>query len=138
MPFVCSCHKIHSVAHFGTEKNHLRLSVSCVCKLEGLEYALEIVAVGLDYLPSEGCPFVAEVFDCGDCRGRAVDLLAVPVGEGNQIVHLVVGSPHSGLPYLALLALSVAAEHIDAGVVTIHLLTEGNACRGGKSLSQRA
>ena len=112
MPLVGACHKVYTVAHLGLEEYHLRLAVGVACNLECIEYALVVVAVGDDDIPSERAPLLAEVLDAGDGVGRTVNLLAVPVGECYEIVHFVVYCPHTCFPDLSFLALTVTAEHI--------------------------
>ena len=127
MPLVGACHKVYTVAHLGLEEYHLRLAVRLAGDLKRVEYALEIVAVSYDDIPSESAPLLAEVFNSGDGGSRTVNLLAVPVGEGHEIVHLVVNCPHTGFPNLAFFALSVSAEAEYPRVVSVHLLAEGDA-----------
>ena len=94
-----------------------------------------------------GVPVSALAYGFLELVGELASLLALhgvgdgqggQVGEGDQVVHLVVQSPHSGFPDLSFLALSVAAEAIYTGVVTGHLLAERDAGRYRKALSEGA
>ena len=138
MPFVGAFHEIHSLAHDGVEENHHRLAVAREGPglSEGVEDGLHIVAVGLDAFPSESLPFGLEVSKADDRIHRAVYLLMVPVGHGYEVVHLVVGGEHGGLPYLAFLALAVAAEDVDSVVLTVQSLAKGGAAGYGETLTE--
>ena len=138
MPFVGAGHKVYAVAHFCVEQDHLGLAVCRMGELEGLDDGLVVVPVGLDYAPAEGGPLVAQVANAAHFLNGAVYLLAVPVCERYKIVQLVLGRPHTGLPDLAFLALSVSKEAEHAFGIAVHLFAEGDAGGAGKALAEGA
>ena len=136
MPFVGAGHEVHAVAHLGAEKDHLGLAALCTGELERLLDGLVVVSVGLDHLPAEGGPLVAQVADAADVLHGTVYLLAVPVGERHKVVQTVVCRPHACLPDLAFLALAVAKQAEHAGAVTAHLLSQGDSGGAGETLAE--
>ena len=118
------------------EKDHLWLAVGGVGELECLHDGLVVVAVCLDYFPAESGPFVAQVSHSANTLYGAVYLLAVPVREGHQIVQFMMGGPHAGLPYLALLAFSVSKETEDALGLSVYLLAQCHSGGAGKALTE--
>ena len=138
MPLVGTCHKVNTVPHFGTEKYHLGLAVGGVSKLESLKYRFEIVSVGLDDIPAECRPLVAKVTYSAHGLNGAVDLLAVPVGKGNKVIKLVMGSPHSGLPNLSFLALTVAKQAVNPLGSAVKFLAQCHTGSAGKALAKGA
>ena len=94
------------------------------------------MSVGDENIPSEGLPLGLKVTETGDILGRSVDLLAVPVGHRDHVVHLVVSREQGGLPDLAFLGLAVSAENVDTVRVIVGLLRESRSDRHGKSLPE--
>ena len=74
--------------------------------------------------------------DTSETGPSTVDLLAVPVGHGDEVVQLVEHGEHAGFPDLAFLGFAVTAEAEDEVVVLVQLLAEGEAAGGGKALAQ--
>ena len=116
VPLVRTGHEVDSVTHLRLEEDHRRALGGDVflrlCK--GTQDGVEVVAVGDDDVPAEGGPLRVQRFNGGDRGGRTVDLLAVPVGHGDQVAELVVHREHGGFPNLSFLRLAVAAEDVGA------------------------
>ena len=124
------------MSHIGLEENHCRQLAALLRLVECSQDGLEIVPVGNDDIPAEGLPLGLEVTLTGYGIHGSVNLLAVPVGDGDEVVQLVMGSEHRGLPNLAFLALSVTAENIYSGVITVQFLSKSRAGSCGKTLSE--
>ena len=122
------------------EKNHHGLfSSSCRRRIgERFLNGGEIVPVRLNHVPSEGLPAGPEVVEASYVLNAPVNLLVIVVGHRYQVVGLVMGSYHCGLPNLALLALPVSDKDIDGTVITIEPLCKCCAEGYGKSLPEGA
>ena len=73
-----------------------------------------------------------------DVSGLAVDLQAVHVDDGAEVVQVILGSCHEGLPDLALFDLAVAQDGVDTVVLLVHLAGQSHANSSGDALTQRA
>src|SRR5690242_2081317 len=96
-------------------------------RAEGAQDVLHVVAVALDHVPAEGAPLVGERADPADVLDVAVDLLAVVVDDGAQLVELAVAGEHRRLPDLSLLLLTVAHHAVDAPRVAVDARRHGDA-----------
>ena len=83
------------------------LSGHAAAGLKGLQELGDIVAVHLQGVPAEGLPFRGQGLEAHDFSGAAVDLQAVAVHDGREVVQAVVGRAHGRFPDLPLLALAV-------------------------------
>ena len=70
--------------------------------------------------------------------GVAVDLQMVAVDDGDEVVQVLMGGPHGGLPNLALLALAVAEQAEYALGLARQLQAGGHAGGDGQALAERA
>ena len=87
---------------------------------------------------AEGPELGGQVSQGHDLIVGAVDLQAVVVDDDGQVIQMIVGRCHEGLPNLALLALAVAQQGIDLAVLMLHLGTQGHAHGDGTALAQGA
>ena len=137
MPGVISCHKVHAVSHFGMQEKHNRLPLYFRSLGEPGQNFLHIVAVVYDNrFPSERSPFGGQISQTGDIVDVTVYLLAVPVGDGDEIVYLVMRTEQGRLPHLTFFLLSVAQKAVNAGVIPVEFLGEGHTRRAGQPLSE--
>ena len=97
-----------------------------------------VMAVHPDGVPAEGGELVIQGIGGHDVGGAAVDLEAVDVDDGAQVVQLVLGGGHEGLPNLALLNLAVPHQGVHPVVPAVHLPRQGHAHGGGDALAQGA
>src|SRR5450759_576706 len=86
------------------------LSLDCFGLVQRVYALLHIVAVDADDVPVERAQFGGNIVDAHDLGTLAVDLQAVVVNDGTQVVQLEVRTCHQCLPDLALLDLSVTGE----------------------------
>ena len=131
-------HEVHAVTHLGLEEDHrgLAAALAGLSQFEGLLDGIEVMAFGDDDVPVPGRPLGGEVTFTGYLGDGAVDLLAVPVGHGDEVVQLVEHGEHAGFPNLAFLGFAVTAQAIDEVVVLVQLLAEGETAGGGQALAQ--
>ena len=87
---------------------------------------------------AEGAELRGQVAETHDLVVAAVDLQAVPVDEDGEVIQVIVGGGHEGLPDLALLQLAVAAEDEDTGVLAQELGAQRHAVGDGDALAQGA
>ncbi len=99
---------------------------------------VQVVAVDLRHVPAERRELRAQIAGVAHVAGAPVDLQAVAVDDGHEVVQLAVRREHGGLPHLALLALAVAQqrEHRLGGAV--QLQAGRGPRRDGQPLSERA
>ena len=83
----------------------------------------------MDDVPVEGGELLIE---------RLVDLQAVDIDDGAEIVQMILRSGHGGFPDLALSDLTVAQQGIDTVVLLCKLSGQSHADCGGDALAQRA
>ena len=82
-------------------------------------------------MPAKVRPFVAQRVDGHHFFGVSIDLKAVPVDDGAEIVRFMMCSGHSGFPHASLLLLTVAHDAENTVWLAIHFggksHTEGHA-----------
>ena len=127
------------MAHFRMPEDHHRGAEAAAGTgfLEDPLDVREIVSVAFQDGPAESFPFAAQVAQAGDVFDAAVDLLMVPVGHGDQVVHIIVGGRHRILPDLAFLAFTVTNEDIDGMGVAFHPFGHGRTEGHRQALAQR-
>ena len=96
------------------------------------------MAVDGDDVEAEGGELLVQGLQRHDVLGGAVDLEAVHVHDDAQVIQLVLGGGHKGLPALALVQLAVAHDGVDAVVLVVELAAQGHANGGGDALAQGA
>src|SRR5437762_10781126 len=67
-----------------------------------------VMAVDADNFPSKTAVLLIQRIDVHDLGNLAINLQAIAVHNSDQIVELIVGSLHRGLPYLPFLLLAIA------------------------------
>ena len=60
------------------------------------------------------------------------------IDDSDEVIQVVVAGEHGRLPHLALLALAVAQQRVDAVAVTPVLCGERHSDRGGDTLTERS
>ena len=108
-------HEGHALALDGVGDDHGRLALGALGLLQGGVHLAHVVAVDLDDVPAEGAPFGGHVPQGFDVVDGAVELDAVGVDDGADLVQTVGGRGHGRLPDLALLDLPVAEHDVVAG-----------------------
>ena len=131
-------HVAHTLALHRLHQNDGGLSIAGVGLLEGVAKLVEVMAVRLQYVPAKGGELAVQGLGGHDVGGTAVDLQAVHVLHGAQVVQLELGRRHGGLPDLALVQLAVAQQGVDPVVGLVHLPGQGHAHRRRDTLAQRA
>ena len=110
--------------------------------VEGFHRSLDlvqVVAVDGQHLEAEGLQLFVLGGAVHDFFNGAVDLQMVQVQKDAEIVQLVVGRKHKGLPALALLDLAVAHDGVDPHLIQpLDLGAQGHAAGGGDALAQAA
>src|SRR5688572_29032766 len=97
--------------------------------VEGAKDFVVVVAVDLDDVPAEAAPALGRLTEGHDLFGGSVDLQAVAVEDGAEVVELVMGGGHRGLPDLALLRLAVSEDAVGAVVAVVQAGRKGHADR---------
>ena len=93
--------------------NHCGLAFYCLGIIQRLHYLPHIMSVYHKHMPAECLPLLAQRFNIHYISNSAVYLKAVKINKGAEIVNLIMGRCHGGLPYLAFFNLSVAEDGID-------------------------
>ena len=106
--------------------------------VQGGEHVLHVVAVDLHHVPAEGAPLVGQGLHGHDLVDPAVDLDAVAVHDGHQVLQVVVVGGHGGLPDHALLDLAVAQHDIGHVVLVVELARQGHTHAHGQAVAQGA
>ena len=111
--------------------------------VEGFHRSLDlvqVVAVDGQHLEAEGLQLFVLGGAVHDFFNGAVDLQMVQVQKDAEIVQLVVGRKHKGLPALALFDLAVAHDGVDPPhlIQPLDLGAQGHAAGGGDALAQAA
>ena len=96
------------------------------------------MAVHTDDVPVEGLKLLIQRLRGHHVRRGAVDLQAVDVHHGAQVVQAVLGRRHGGLPHLALLDLAVAQQGIHPVVPAVGFARQSHAHGRGDPLPQAA
>ena len=97
----------------------------------------DVMAVELEHVPAEGSPLVGQRLQFHDVLHETVELDAVVVHDGADVIDLVEGAEHGGFPDLAFLDFAVAQHHIDAGRAAVHPQREAHAQREGEAVAER-
>ena len=124
------------MTHIGLEENHCRKFPALLRLVKCVKDRLEIVSICYNDIPAEGLPLGLEVSLTRNGVHCSVNLLSVPVGDGDEIVQFVMGREHRSLPDLAFLALSVTAENIYPGSITVQFLAQSHAGSRREALSE--
>ena len=96
------------------------------------------MAVDLDDREAEGLQLFRDGVGAHDLVDGAVDLKAVVVHDGAEIVQLVVGGEHQGLPDLTLLDLAVPQQGVDPAGLAHPPGGKGHSGGAGDPLTQGA
>jgi len=96
------------------------------------------MAVDLVQIKAKGPQLGGHIAQGHDLVVAAVDLQAVVVHDHGQVVQLIVGSGHEGLPDLALLTLTVAQQRKHLGVLALHLGAQRHTHGNRAALTQGA
>ena len=129
-------HEADPFAFGGAGDDGRGLSLHPLCLIEGSQNLCQVVPIDLANMPAEGAPLISHGLGIHHLIGPAIDLLSVAINDGNQIIHLIVGGSHRCLPYLPLIALSIAEENVDPIIAAVKTGGEGNANTEGKPLPQ--
>ena len=98
---------------------------------------LQVVPVDGAHVPAEGRELGAQVARIAHLARAAVDLQAVAVHDGGQVVQTAMGSEHGRLPHLTFLALAVAQKREHGAAVPVERQAGGAAGGDGEPLPQR-
>ena len=96
------------------------------------------MAVDLNDHPAEGPPLVCKGLDAQHIVDPAVDLHAVAVYDGNEVLQPVVAGGHGGFPDQTLLAFAVTQQNVGHIVLMVLLGRQGHTQADGQTVSQRA
>src|SRR5450756_1379733 len=138
MPADNVLHERDALALDGMRNDGGGLSLDCFRLVQRVHTLLHVVAVDADNVPVERAQFGGNVVDAHDVGTFAVDLQAVVVDDGTQVVQLEVCTRHQCLPDLALLNLSVTGETVGTDR---QLVVPGSICcthGDGEPLAKRA
>ena len=97
-----------------------------------------VVAVHFARIPAEGLELRCEIARIAHIGRVAVDLQAVAVHDGHQVVEVAMRREHGSLPYLPFLAFAVAEQGEHALRLAVQLETGRGARRDGQALAERA
>ena len=99
---------------------------------------VDIVPVHGDSVKAEGGKLRADVAEGHDVVVPAVYLQAVMVENNGEVIELIMGGGHCGLPYLTLLALAVADHGVHLIALAAVLCGHSHAYGDGYTLTERA
>ena len=138
VPSVTVHHEVHTLTHFRAHQYHhgLALPGPVLGIRHGLQQGFHVVAIRLQNIPAEGHPFCFQVAQRKYIVHITIDLPAVVVHRADEVIHLLTGGEHGGLPDLTFLQLPVPVQGVDQAIIAIHLL--GKCCpdRHTESLSK--
>jgi hypothetical protein len=89
-------------------------------------------------MPLKGAELVGKRHSRVNFVDTAVNLQAIVIDDSDEVIQVVVAGEHGRLPHLALLALAVAQQRVDAVAVTPALCGECHSNRGGDTLTERS
>ena len=126
------------MTHLCLEQNHVGFSAALagLGQLKGFLDGVVVVTVGHNHVPAPGFPFGGQVAFAGYLVHGTVNLLAVPVCHGNEVVQFVEYGEHAGFPNLAFLGFAVSAEAVDKVIVLVQLFAQCQAAGGAQALAQ--
>ena len=138
VPFVGSFHEVYTTAHVRPHEDHDRFALSAGCTriLEDAVQVVKVVAIALKDGPAECGPFGAEVTEGHHVLYGAVDLLAVPVDEADEVVDAVMGRVEGGLPNLSFLQFAIAVKAVHPAILSVELLGLCRPTGDAQSLSK--
>ena len=90
MILVVILHHLDAAAFVGVCDNCNRPFCGSLCFLNGIIDFIDIMAVNLHYIKTEGLPFIRQGFQSHDLFGGAVYHEAVPVQDGDKVVQFVM------------------------------------------------
>ena len=131
-------HERNALALHGVGDDHGGIAVMRGGGFERAEDFVEIVAVDFDHVPAERGVFRGERLDVHDVFDPAVDLQAIAVHDGAEIVELVVRCGHHGFPDAAFLMFAIAHDAEDAMGFDALPGCESAADGDAESLAERA
>ena len=99
---------------------------------------LEVVTIDVTHMEAESCQLIPNRIRTHDFIDSAVNLKTVIINDDHQVVQLVVGCQHAGLPDLAFLDLAVAQQGVDTSGLALVLQAQRHACGAGDTLAQGA
>ena len=88
------------------------------------------MSVNAENIPSESTEFVLKRSRSDDFSCRAVDLQAVFIDNGTQIVAVIMGGSHGCFPDLAFFRLTVADQAVDAVGISVQFIGQAHADSG--------
>ena len=97
-----------------------------------------VMAVHFARIPAEGLELRCEIARIAHIGRVAVDLQAVAVHDGHQVVEVAMRREHGSLPYLPFLAFAVAEQGEHGLRLAVQLETGRGARRDGQALAERA
>ncbi len=138
MPSRVVLHVGHALALDRASQDHGGLVLTGGCLLQRGGDGGIVVAVHVEDVPVEGLKLFVQRLGGHDVGSAAVDLEAVYIHDGAQVIQMVFGRGHGRFPHLALLDLAVAEDGVDPVIPVVHLAGEGHADGGGDPLPQGA
>ena len=106
--------------------------------LEGFADSDGIVTVELNGVPAEGAPFIGDGRDIHNVLDEAIELNAVVIDDGDDVIELVERAGHGGFPDLAFLNLAISEHAVRAGFAAIEAGNQPHADSEGEALAQGA
>ena len=122
MPACLIFHERDALALDGLRKDHGRLALDGRRFREGSLDAVEIMAVDRNDVAAERFELLVLRFGRHDVRRLAVDLEAVDVDDGAEVVEFILRGRHHCFPYLAFRDLAVAEDRVDTVILFVDLL----------------
>jgi hypothetical protein len=138
MPAGLVLHKAHAFALDGVGQNHDRLAAGGAGLRECRNELLHVVPVRVHNLPSKTCVFVGERLYLHHVFDPSIDLQAIAVDDGDDVVEVVVAGLHSGFPDLALLLFAVAHEAEYFVLPAVDARGQSHADGDAEALAKRA
>ena len=99
---------------------------------------IDVVTVNRRHFPTESRELRCKVGRVAHIAGAAVNLQAVTIDDGRQVIEVAVGREHGGFPHLPLFAFPIAEEREHGTGLAVKKKT--GRCTGGdgEPLPQRA
>ena len=97
---------------------------------QGVVNGFIVMSVNAENIPSESTEFVLKRSRTDYLGCRAVDLQAVFIDNGTQIVAVIMGGSHGCFPDLAFFRLTVADQAVDAVGISVQFIGQAHADSG--------
>jgi len=138
VPAGLTFHKADALPLDGVGEDHDGSACCRACLLQSVDNLAHVVAVDAQHVPAKCRVLGGERFYLHHVFDQAVDLQAVAINHGDDVVEMKVAGLHRRFPHLALLLLAVAHQAEDLVLPAIDAGGERHPDRDAEPLAEGA